>query len=410
MKPFRPLALGAVAWLLCACQDPGSAPVLVANVPCQDPDSLVLPRFSVTRHPKDTVLPPQVAPTLLGTHWASGDSVRAFFGGKAVKLVFVLNRKMYLLQYGATGEGALSLLSHGDEGLGMTEGSINSPLFSPDGKRIVFAGTTRGLPGFILDAVGAGQPARRVMLDQKGKYRTRVTADPHWVVEGDKTWIYFATLSGLVSYSDNCQRLPGGTYKVEVLPTGAVDTVLHVTGIPGAYRGGLSKDLRWAGTSYATSLLYDRIDSSTTELEEGRQQCNPSMNPYPPTALHTDYMMILAFGGDLAYHLVTGVDSLVEGQHENLWIYNKRGKIVWRAKRPDENLYEQYDKPEWSTHPDFATAVALRKGSGDGDLYVVKIGDLMNADEGKLNEAQGYFKIGEHGFDSDTYTHLWVEP
>lgn len=410
MKALRPFALGAVAWLMSACQDPGSAPVLVPDVPCQDADSLVLPRFSVTRHPKDILLPAQtVAPTLPNTVWAEGDSVRAFFGGKAVKLVFTLDRKMYLLEYGATGGAKLSLLSRGDEGLGMTEGSINSPLFSPDGKKIVFAGTTRGLPGFILDAVGTGQPARRVMLDQKGANRTRVTADPHWVTDGDKTWIYFATLSGLVTYSESCQRIPGGTYKVEVLPSGAVDTTFRVTGIPGAYRGGVSKDLKWVGTSYATSAIYDVADSTAIVLAGGEQQCNPSMNPYPPTARHTDYMMILAFGGEPAYRLITG-DSVVEGLHENLWIYNKDNKIVWRAKRPDEDIYERYDKPEWSTHWDYATAIALRKGSGDGDLIVVKIGDLMNADEGKLNEAEGYLKIGVGGFTSDSYTHLWVEP
>lgn len=409
MKALRPFALGAVAWLISACQDPGSSPVLVPDVPCQDADSLVLPRFSVTRHPKDTVLPPAVTATLPNTEWAGGDSVRSFFGGKAVKLVFTLNRKMYLLEYGATGGAALSLISRGDEALGMTEGSINSPLFSPDGKKIVFAGTTRGLPGFILDAAGAGRPARRVMLDQKGTNRTRITADPHWVTEGDKTWIYFASLSGLVTYSDACQRIPGGTYKVEVMPTGAVDTAFRITGIPGAYRGGISKDLNWVGTSYATSALYDEAQKSTLVLAGGEQQCNPSMNPYPPGSKHNDYMMILAFGGEPAYHLITG-DSIVEGLHENLWIYNKENKIVWRAKRPDEDLYERYDKPEWSTHWDYATAIALRKGSGDGDLYVIKIGDLMNAEEGKLNEAQGYLKIGSGGFDSDTYTHLWVEP
>jgi len=409
MKALRPFALGAIAWLISACQDPGSAPVLVPDVPCQDADSLLLPRFSVTRHPKDTVLPPAVTATLPNTVWETGDSVRSFFGGKRVKLVFTLNRKMYLLEYGATGGASLSLISRGDESLGMTEGSINSPLFSPDGNKIVFAGTTRGLPGFILDAAGAGLPARRVLLDHRGTNRTRMSADPHWVTDGDKTWIYFASLSGLVSYSANCQRIPGGTYKVEVLPSGAVDTAFQVTGIPGAYRGGVSKDLKWVGTSYATSALYDQTEKSTLVLAGGEQQCNPSMNPYPPTALHTDYMMILAFGGEPAYNLING-DSVTEGLHENLWIYNKNNKIVWRAKRPDENLYERYDKPEWSTHWDYATAIALRKGSGDGDLYVVKIGDLMNAEEGKLNEAEAYLKIGIGGFDSDTYTHLWVEP
>jgi hypothetical protein len=411
MKAIYTLAFCAAACLLSGCQETGSSPVLVPDIPCQDPDSLVLPRFSVTRHPKDTLLPAhEVTAPLPGTAWAKGDSVRAFFAGKEVKLVFTLDRKMYLLHYGgASGEAELSLISRGDEGLGMTNGTINSPLFSPDGKKIVFAGTTRGMPGFVLDAVGDGQPARRVLLDQRGTNRTRITADPHFVTEGNRTWIYFATLSGLVNYSDGCDRIPGGTYKVELLPSGAVDTAFQITGIPGAYRGGVSRNGKWAGTSYATSTLFDAENKSTIILAGGEQQCNPSMNPYPPSAAHTDYMMILAFGGTPAYHLITG-DSIVEGLHENLWIYNKNDKIVWRAKRPDENLYERYDKPEWSTDPGYATAVALRKGSMEGDLYVVKIGDLMNTAEGALHQAEGYLKIGSGGFTSDSYSHLWVAP
>lgn len=408
MKSFRFAACCAI-WLLSACQDPGSSPVLVPSIPCQDPDSLKLPRFSVTRHPKDTLLPPAAPAVLPGTVWAPGDSVRSFFTNKDVKLVFTLNRKMYLVTYGAiSGEATVSRISRGDEANGGTEGSINSPLFSPDGKKIVFAGTTRGMPGFVLDAVGSEGPARRVMLDQKGTNRTRVTADPHWFVEKDRTWIYFASLTGLVSYSDDCGRIPGGTYKVELLPTGAVDTVFRTTGIPGAYRAGISTNGKWAGTSYATSALYDVENKSTILLAGREQQCNPSMNPYPPFALHTDYMLILAFGGLPAYPTITG-DSVIEGLHENLWIYNKDNKIVWRARRPDEKAYEKFDKPEWSTYPDYCTAVAVRKG-GDGDLYVIKIGDIMNQPEGPLNEAQGYLKIGSGGFNSETYSHLWVEP
>jgi hypothetical protein len=120
-------------------------------------------------------------------------------------------------------------------------------------------------------------------------------------------------------------------------------------------------------------------------------------------------MMVLAFGGKPAYHLIDGRDT-VEGLHENLWIYNKDNKAVWRARRPNEDVYLRYDKPEWSTHPNFATAVVLYKDTEEGDLYVVKIGDLANADEGKLNEAEGYLKLGKGGFNSDAFSHLWVEP
>jgi hypothetical protein len=410
MRSNRPFAFLAAAWLLAACQEQSTSAVVIPDLPCDDADSLVLPRFSVTAHHKDTLLPPAVAATLPNTQWAKGDSVRAFFGGKDAKLVFTLDRDMYLVTYGAAaGEAEVSRISRGDEGLGLTPGSINSPLFSPDGKKIVFAGTTRGKPGFILDAVGAGLPARRVMLDQKGANRTRVTADPHWVQEGDRTFIYFSTLAGLVNYSDHCGQIPGGTYKVEVNPDGSVDSAFRITGIPGAYRGGFSKDLKWAGTSYATSALYNTVDKATIVLAGGEQQCNPSMNPYAPGSRHSDYMLILAFGGKPMYHLITG-DSIEEGLHENLWIYNKDNKIVWQCKRPDEQIYERFDKPEWSTHPGYATAIVLRKADGIGDLYVIKIGDLADAEEGKLNQAQGYLKIGSGGFTSDSYSHLWVAP
>jgi hypothetical protein len=52
----------------------------------------------------------------------------------------------------------------------------------------------------------------------------------------------------------------------------------------------------------------------------------------------------------------------------------------------------------------------LRKGSMEGDLYVVKIGDIMNTAEGPLHQAEGYLRIGSGGFTSDSYSHLWVEP
>lgn len=412
MKNLLAIAACAAGIIGFGCQDQGGEPIAPPVLPCDKPDSIALSRFSVTAHSKDTLLPANAPGLLQNTTWAKGDSVRAFFGGKEAKFVFTLNRKMYLLSYGASGEAELALISHDDESLGATLGSINSPLFSPDGKRIAFAGTTRGKPGFILDAVGVGKRARRVMIDQRGTRRTRVTADPHWVTEGDRTWIYFASLPGLVNYSDNCGQIPGGTYKVEVFPDGAVDTAFRTTGIPGAYRGGVSKDGKWAGTSYATSTLYSVEDSSTLILAGGEQQCNPSMNPYPPGSKHTDYMLILAFGGKPLYKTIDG-DSIEEGLHENLWIYNKSNRIVWQAKRPDEKLYERFDKPEWSTHPDYATAILLQReadGRQIGELVAIRIGDLANADEGKLNQAQGYLRVGIGEFTSDSYSHLWVGP
>ncbi len=403
-SPLSPLLLRllAAAVLCCSCDQQGSGAVIFPDPPCESPNQVELTALFPTPHKKPkTVVGADTV--LAGTEWTPGDSVRAFFGGKEVKLVFVLNKKMFLLTY-AGDKPVLTRISHDDEGVSGTQGAINSPLFSPDGKKIVFAGTTRGKPGFIQDAVTGGLPALRVPLDPKG----RTTADPHWHSENGKNYIYFATLAGLINYSDACSQIPGGTYRREILNDSTLDST-RITGIPGAYRGGISRDGLWAGTSYASSTLYDVANGKTHLLADGAQQCNPSMNPYPPGSAHTDYMMILAFGGLPAYHLIDGRDT-VEGLHENLWIYNKDNKIVWQASVPDKNLYLHFDKPEWSTHPDFATAVILLRAGEDADLFAVKIGDLADAPEGQLHQAEAYLRIGKGGFNSDTFTHLWVAP
>lgn len=395
----RILLASFAASLLWSCNE-GTGPVTIPPLPCEDASELVLPRFSVTTHkePKKVRFAEIAIP---GMEWAQGDSVTDFFGGKDVKLVFTLNRQMFLVTY-VSGVPSMTLISQDDEGVNGALGAINSPLFSPDGRKIVFAGTTRGKPAFILDAVAGAGEALRVPLDPKA----RVTADPHWHVEGERTWIYFATQPGLVNYSDRCGQITGSTYRVEVLGDSLSDSI-RTTGIPGAYRGGISKDGKWAGTSYASSALYDAAAGSTRLLAGGAQQCNPSMNPYPAGSKNTDHMMILAFGGK--YPTVTG-DSVSEGLHENLWIYNKEDRIVWQAKLPDPKVHLRYDKPEWSTHPNFATAVVLESETDPGDLFVVKIGDLADAEDGKLHQAEGYLRIAKGKFTSDSYSHLWVAP
>lgn len=409
---FKNLTFGGIALLstlavvtggLAGCESDGSGPVAPPRVECEDPSVLRLAPRPTSKHSKPARLKGTPA-GLEGTTWASSAAVKAFFGDKPVKVVFTLNRRMYLVEY-AGSEAVVTTISHDDEGLDGKVGSINSPLFSPDGKKIVYAGTTLGKPAFIRDAVGGDAEALRVPLDPKA----RVTADPHWHQEGGKTWIYYSTRSGLVGYQSHCYRVAGATYRSEVID----DTTIgfpQITGIPGSYRGGLSKDGLWAGTSYSASALYDKAKDTTYVLADTVQQCNPSMNPYPPGSRHNDYMMILGFGGT-PYRLIDGTEY-IEGIHHNLWIYNKDNRIVWRAARPDTTAYERYDKPEWSTHPDYAISVALRN-DGVGDLFVVRIGDLANHEEGKLNlvdqgKPSAYLKIGVGGFTSDTYSHLWV--
>lgn len=407
--PFRPASLPAIYALsaiaaslfLGSCEEQGTGPVTLPPAICEDAGILRLPRFSVTTH-KHPVKLQNASTTIEGAEWASGAAVREFFGTTKVKLVFTIHPNMYMVSY-ESGEARVTLLSHGDEGIGGKPGTINSPMFSPDGKKIVFAGSTRGKPAFIQDAVPEGVDFWRVPLDPKA----HVTADPHWFVDSGKTFIYFSTLAGLVNYAPDCGQIAGSTYRIQVQGDTTLDSI-RITGIPGAYRGGLSKDGNWAGTSYASSAVYDRLNGKIHLIGGNEQQCNPSMNPFPIGSTHMDYMMILAFG-DADYVTIDGSPAR-EGLHQNLWIYNKDGKIVWQAKRPDEAHYSRYDKPEWSTHPNFATAVALECETCGGDLFAVKIGDLANAPEDTVKQAKAFLKIGGgNRFTSESYSHLWVD-
>jgi hypothetical protein len=395
------LTLAAVLFLS-ACTEEGTGPGYIPPAICEDASVLALPRFSVTRHKSDTLVRGVVTDTIPGVKWARGDSVKAFFGGKEARLVFTLDRQMYYVVY-RDGEPTVTRISQGDESRAGGEGAINSPLISPDGKWVTFAGTTLGKPAFVQGLAIGDSAVKRTPIDPKA----RTTADPHWHVENGKTWIYFSTLPSVVQYNAECGQIAGSTYRVERIDDTTFGEI-EITGIAGAYRGGLSRDGRYAGTTYSSTAIFDREIDTTHLILPNRQQCNASMNPFPAGSRNTDLMMVLAFGGS-KYPLVTG-DSVTEGLHENLWIYNKHNQVVWRAKRPDPNHYVLFDKPEWSTHPQYATATALRRSDEQADLMVVKIGDLADAEIDSVREATGYLKLAEGGFNRDAYTHMWVEP
>ena len=343
--------------------------------------------------------------SLAGITLASKDSVDAFFAGKKVKLAFILDRRLYLAEWGASGT-VLTDLTAGDEGYAGGTGNLNSPLFSPDGAWLTYGGAlSNPAVSFVRQALSGSSPVWRLPVDASGQN----AFDPHWVIEEGKPWIWFATDPGPVTWSDRCGQMGGSTYRAPLASDSSLGPV-EVTGLPGSFKGGLSKDLRWAGTSYGPSALYDRDAKKTLLLAGLVQQCNPSMNPFPAGSRNSDLMMILGFGGTLK----TVAGDVTENVHENLWIYSRGDLIVWRGRRPPDAKYLQWQKPEWSTHPGFATAVALydfNAGAADkGDLFAVRIGDLAGEGLTGLSEAQGYFKLAEGRFTESSFSHLWVEP
>lgn len=396
----RALLLGFAGLLLANCGDQALPPLPSSNN-CIDAGELAYPDGEYSSHTAGRVT---FAPASLpGVQWMTADSVQAFFGTRNVRLAVAQGEALYLVSW-ETGNPGVYRVSQGDEMPDLTPGNLSSPLFSPDGEWLVFA-AGQGAQGFAVKVSSPGQPAWRVPLSTEGY----VTADPHWLARGGRPWVYFASTEEAIDYAGGCGQFPGYTYRQALMNDSTFDS-LQTTGLPGAFRGGVSRDGAWAGTAYSPAALYniDAPSQSPVILAGGRQKCNPSMNPFAPGSANSDFLMLLGFGGSEDYRTPVGV--LREGLHENLWIHDRDDEIIWQGRLPD-SLHYLWDKPEWSTHPRFASAVSARVGELsdlDCDLFAVRLPDLSNARRDTLYQATGYLKLGKGAFGRGTYTHLWI--
>src|SRR4051812_8107786 len=139
MKNFKVLIFLALSGLLFlfGCQD-STGPVVLPQASCTSAAELHPGAISISKHTKHVQLMDSVV-NLPEIKWLSGTAVRKFFGDKEFKLVFSQEKQMYLVTYGPTDEiPTVTKISHNDENVNGTVGSINSPLFSADGSKIVF--------------------------------------------------------------------------------------------------------------------------------------------------------------------------------------------------------------------------------------------------------------------------------
>ena len=347
--------------------------------------------------------------------------IARFVGSDSFKLVVGTSKKLYLLlpDPDASKPPRSVRIDRGDEGVNGAAGWPNEPLFSPDGRFVAFAGAySAKTDAFVREAVeGAGW---RVPLVRSGT----ATAHPHWYREGDNQWLFVSDVATTTTWSGS--RNNGSTSRV-LFHDSAVGTfeaaALRGRTLPGAFKGGISRDGLWAGTSYLQSVLWNASTGSATLLNSGVQQCNPSMNPFA-SGSNTDYMMILGFGGKTPVPTLAG--PVLEGQHEHLWIWSKDDKAVWGAALPNVaphsssevpgESYKEWQRPEWSTHPDFATALAKRSGTDEGmgyDLFIVKLGEdggeLAAHDRRAMLERGPVLRIATGSLLSSDWSHLWVK-
>lgn len=407
--------LGAGAIVLVACNEP--CPRYAADC-ADDAASPTSPVVSVEREPGryGTTLE---TPEGLSITAHTGEIAR-FVGSDSFKLVVATSKHLYLLlPDGDTSKAPRCVrIDRGDEGINGAAGWPNEPLFSPDGRYVAYAGTfpSAKTDAFVREA-SEGTSWRVPLVRSEG-----ATAHPHWYRDGDSLWLYVSDVATTTNW-DGAKN--NGTTWRALFHDSAVGTFTTATlqgrTLPGAFKGGISRDGKWAATSYQQSVLWNASTGTGILLNGGVQQCNPSINPFN-TGSNTDYMMILGFGGSVP----TPTGSVSEGQHENLWIWSKDDNAVWRAALPNAAgstdevpgiAYVQWQRPEWSTHPDFATALAKRNGTGDGigyDLFVVKLGEsggeLASHDRRTMLERGPVLRIATGSLISSDWSHLWVKP
>lgn len=355
---------------------------------------------------------------------ATTGALRTFLGADSFKLAVGVGKKLYLL-LPATDPAAVPRcvrLDRGDEGPSGGAGWPNEPLFSPDGRWVAYAGdfvAQSQTRSFAREAVAGN--GWRIPLVRTGDRAT----NPHWRREGADTWIYVTDIAGIASWNAATKTVSGGTYRARLLDSSVSSfesATVDGVPLPGSFKGGISLDGRWAGTSYQTSVLFETGTRKSYVLNGGVQQCNASMNPFPGGG-NTDYMMILGFGGAQPVPTLDG--EVREGQHEHLWIWSKDDKAVWGAALPNTaphassevpgQTYTEWQRPEWSTHPDFATAFAKRRDTPDGegyDLFLVKLGteggELAAHDRTTMLERGPVLRLATGSFHSSDWSHLWV--
>jgi len=252
--------------------------------------------------------------------------------------------------------------------------SLN-PLVSPDGTRVVYSqGMPNGPKRIFLRSLSGG-PAQQIATGDVGYW--------HIPGAGEEAIVY-------CDWSSRQDNGAGGmTYKQALVPGEITADGLPETLVGRAMDAGPNAHLTWLGHVYNNLWAYDLRTGTEYSYEQfflfddavaDHQTCNGSMAPDGSArmmSLVIPHIYVRIFGHD------AGAD-----------VFRETSRF-----EPPPGM-EEWEFPEWSTHPDFATA-ALHPGDLNLRLFVLKVADGTVVPE--------MLQItGEDA--SVTYSHLYLEP
>jgi hypothetical protein len=242
-----------------------------------------------------------------------------------------------------------------------------APLFDPAGERVLYSTTFMPSEMFILP------------LETLEPVQVGVGAHPHWWVDpqsGDSSIVY-RTENGMYTGFP-----PGKTMRQKLnennQPVGEPEIIC-----PYGFGGGITPDGRYLATGYTHLIVADLETGEYLEpigsrqLPDGENQvCDVSVSP--DDSKRTMHLRITLFG---------------EGRHDFFGVCSFNGEEYTEIYKPPET--EEWQTPEWSTHPDFGTAVATREDH-TYDIYIARVSDQELL---RLTWDGGYGHV-----------HLWVDP
>lgn len=309
-----------------------------------------------------------------GTKFARSEKVLSFLGTKRCKLIYRSRREKNITAHVKRASdrakgSSFTLLDYREGGTYPTvyeypedpKFKSFAPLFSPDGEKILYNQTFQQTDILILP-VGSTEPVK-----------VAVGANPHWCKDDQSGRLYVV----FRDFNGGFDHIPqkGKTYRIEIdennEPVGEPEMIATF-----GFGGGMSHNARYLCSALMLPVAMDRqtgaisapLGTVMRKPDRTNQCCCASIAPD-----NTGRMMVLRWPHDR--FSVMGWDGSA-----------KKHYIIPEGSK-------EWQTPEWSTHPKFATGSVMN----DEYLYNVVMVDLLENKYLQVTTEGGY-----------VHAHLWV--